>query len=190
MARNSLLSVLADFERFPSGRAIVYSRGYRHSSWTYETLASTAALFATALKSRGIRTNDRILLWAPNSGQWVAAFWGCLLIGAVAVPMDDSASPDFAERVARDSQIKLIVASRNQPQLDSAIPVLVMEDLPDTAAQHRVLVTQTVPRETPKPIYESLSAEPLTRQHIAEILFTSGTTAEPRGVVLTHGNFL
>jgi long-chain acyl-CoA synthetase len=190
MARNSLLSVFADFERFPSGRAIVYSRGYRHSSWTYETLASTAALFANALKSRGIRSNDRILLWAPNSAEWVAAFWACMLMGAVAVPMDDSASPDFAARVARDSQIKLIVASRNKPQLDSAIPVLGMEDLPDIAAQHRFFATQTVPRETPKPLYERLSGQPPTRQHIAEILFTSGTTAEPRGVVLTHGNFL
>jgi long-chain acyl-CoA synthetase len=190
MARNSLLSVFADFERFPSGRAIVYSRGYRHSSWTYETLASTAALFANTLKSRGIRTNDRILLWAPNSGEWVAAFWACMLIGAVAVPMDDSASPDFAERVARDSQVKLIVTSRNKSPLDLAIPALVLEDLPDIVAQHGVFVSQTVPRETPKPIYESLSTEPLARQQVAEILFTSGTTAEPRGVVLTHGNFL
>jgi len=106
------------------------------------------------------------------------------------VPMDDSASPDFAERVARDSQVKLIVASRNKSPLDLAIPALVLEDLPDMVAQHGVFVSQTVPRETPKPIYESLSAEPLTRQQVAEILFTSGTTAEPRGVVLTHGNFL
>jgi long-chain acyl-CoA synthetase len=190
MARDSLLSVLADFERFASGPAIVYSRGYRHFSWTYETLASTAALFANALRSRGIRTNDRILLWAPNSGEWVAAFWACMLIGAVAVPMDDSASPDFAERVARDSQVKLIVISRNKSPLDLAIPAMVLEDLPDIVAQHRVFVSPTVPRETPKPIYESRSAEPLTRQQVAEILFTSGTTAEPRGVVLTHGNFL
>jgi len=73
MTRNSLLSVFADFERFASGRAIVYSRGYRHSSWTYETLAARAALFANALRSRGIRSNDRILLWAANSGEWVAA---------------------------------------------------------------------------------------------------------------------
>jgi len=190
MARNSLLSVFADFERFPGGRAIVYSRGYRHSSWTYETLASSAALFANALRSRGIRTNDRILLWAANSGEWVAAFWACMLIGAVAVPMDDSASPDFAERVARDSQVKLIVAARDKSPLDLPIPALVLEDLPDIVAQHRVFVSQTVPRETPKPLYETLSGQPLTRQHIAEILFTSGTTAEPRGVVLTHGNFL
>ena len=190
MARDLLLTLLADFERFQSDRAIVYSRGYRHNSWSYAKVASTAALFANALKSRGIRTSDRILLWAPNSAEWVAAFWGCLLVGAVAVPMDDSVFPNFAARVVRESQVKLIVATRNKPILDPAIPVLALEDLSDMAAQRRVLVAQTVPRETPKPLHESLSSEPLTRQHIAEILFTSGTTAEPCGVVLTHGNFL
>ena len=190
MARDSLLSVFADFDRFPSDRAIVYSRGYRHSSWTYESLASTAALFANALKCRGIGSHDRILLWAPNSAEWVAAFWGCVLRRAVAVPMDDSASADFAARVARDSQVKLIVASRNKPPLDPAIPVLVLEDLPATASDHRVLATQTVPRETTGPPDETIASEPLDRQDLAEILFTSGTTAEPRGVVLTHGNFL
>jgi len=190
MARDSLLSLFADFERFRRDRAIVHSRGYRHSSWTYERLASPAVLFANGLTSRGIRTNDRVLLWGPNSAEWVTAFWGCVLCGAVAVPMDDSASSDFAARVARDSQVKLVVASRNKPILDQAIPVLVLEDLPDIAAQGAVFASQTVPRETPKPLCESPSSEPLTRQHIAEILFTSGTTAEPRGVVLTHGNFL
>ncbi len=190
MSRDSLLSLFAEFERFQSDRAIVYSRGYRRNSWSYAKLASTAALFANALNSRGIRANERILIWGSNSAEWVAAFWACLLVGAVAVPMDDSASPDFAARVIRDSQVKLIVASRAKPILDPAIPVLVLEDLPDMAAQHRVFVTQTVPRETPRPLYDTLSSEPLTRGHIAEILFTSGTTAEPRGVVLTHGNFL
>jgi long-chain acyl-CoA synthetase len=190
MARDSLLTLLADCKRFQSDRAIVYSRGYRHISWSYLELASTAALFANALKSRGIAGNDRILLWASNSAEWVAAFWGCLLCGAVAVPMDDSASPNFAARVIRDSQVTLIVASRNKPILDPGIPVLVLEDLSDIAAQHRVFLTQTVPRETSKPSYDTLSSQGLTRQHIAEILFTSGTTAEPRGVVLTHGNFL
>jgi long-chain acyl-CoA synthetase len=190
MARDSLLSVFADFKRFPSDRAIVYPCGYRHPSWTYETLASHALLFANALKPRGIRANDRILIWGPNSAEWLAAFWGCLLLGAVAVPIDDSASPEFAARVMRDSQVKLTVASRNKPRLDLATPTLVLEDLPDIDSQHRVCTSQTVPRETGKPLHESMSSGPLTRQHIAEILFTSGTTAEPRGVVLTHGNFL
>ena len=45
-------------------------------------------------------------------------------------------------------------------------------------------------RSAEQAAYESLADEPITRNHIAQILFTSGTTAEPRGVVLTHGNFL
>src|ERR1700739_3025544 len=183
MARDLLLTLLADFERFQSDPAIVYSRGYRRNSYSYAKVASTAALFANVLKSRGIRSGDRILLWAPNSAEWVAAFWGCLLVGAVAVPMDQGAFPGFAARVIRDSEVKLIVATRNQPILDRAVPVLAVEDLSDMAAQ-------TVSRENPQPARESLSSEPLTRQHVAEILFTSGTTAEPCGVVLTHGNFL
>jgi len=190
MSRDSLITLFRDFERFRRDRSIVYARGYRQNSWTYEGLASTALLLANVLKSRGIQTNDRILLWAPNSAEWVAAFWACLLSGAVAVPMDDSASPDFACRVVRDSQVKLIVASRAKPQLDPSLPLLVLEDLPDIALQHRGFASETVPCETSKPLLSSLPGEPLTRQHIAEILFTSGTTAEPRGVVLTHGNFL
>ena len=139
MPRENLNSLFRDFERFQRGPAIAYAHGYRRSSWTYERLVSTALFFANALKSRGIRTNDRILLWAPNSAEWAAAFWGCLLSGAVAVPMDDSASPEFAWRVARDSQVKLIVVSRSRPQLDPAIPLLVVEDLAGIASNHRVV---------------------------------------------------
>ena len=190
MPRESLLSLFADFERFQRDRALVYSHGYRKISWTYNRLASNSLLFANALKSHGLRTNERVLLWATNSAELVAAFWACLLCGAVAVPMDDGASSDFALRVVRDSQVKLILAARNKPQLDSAIPVLALEDLPDIATQHRLFVSQPVPRGTPESIHETLAGEPLTRQHLAEIVFTSGTTAEPRGVVLTHGNFL
>jgi hypothetical protein len=53
MPRTSLLSLVADFQRFKTDRAIVFSRGYRRASWTYEKLASAAVAFANALKSRG-----------------------------------------------------------------------------------------------------------------------------------------
>src|SRR5580765_1842258 len=193
MLRTSLLSLVADFQRFKNDRAIVFSRGYRRTSWTYEKLTSAAVAFANALKSRGIRTNDRLLLWAPNSAEWVATFWACQLLGAVPVPMDDSAPPDFPSRVARDSLVRLILAARGKPPLAAAIPVLTMEDLSDISAiagQHRVFISSNVPRETSQPLRETLWDVPLTRQNLAESLFTSGTTAEPRGVVLTHGNFL
>ena len=76
MPRENLLTLLADFERYGSDVAIVQRRGYRRESWTYAELLHHAAQFATELKSQNIRTGDRVLLWAPNSAQWLIAFWG------------------------------------------------------------------------------------------------------------------
>src|SRR5882724_13027919 len=133
MPRSNLISLFVQFERYATDLAVVQRRGYRRECWAYAQLAGAASAFARFLHERKVRTGDRVILWAPNSAEWMAAFWGCLLRGAVAVPLDDSASSDFAARVARDSQVKLIVASRNKPRLDPAIPVLVLEDLPATA---------------------------------------------------------
>jgi long-chain acyl-CoA synthetase len=190
MPRPNLLSLFGEFQRHSRDIAIVQRRGYRRESWTYAKLAKVAFICEQELKRRGVRTGDRVLLWGPNTAEWMAAFWGCLLRGAVAVPMDDGATPDFAARVTRETSPKLIFASAGKPALDPAIPTLNLEDLSDTSSQpYEVVATTLEPGQT-TPIYQSLPDEPITRNHVAQILFTSGTTAEPRGVVLTHGNFL
>jgi long-chain acyl-CoA synthetase len=186
MSRENLLSLFDEFERYTDDFAFVQMRGYRREAWTYGKLKATAIATALELKARGIQSGDRILIWGPNSAEWAAAFWGCLLRGAVAVPMDDGATPDFAGRVARDSGSKLTFSSRDKPDVAPAVPRLVLEDLADTTSP-AVAAVSTSPTGLP---YENLADEKITRDHIAEILFTSGTTAEPRGVVLTHGNFL
>src|SRR5260370_82753 len=191
MPRPNLLSLLPDFHRHSRGVAVVQRRGYRRESWTYNKLAAIVLRGGHELKQRGIRTGDGGLLWGPNRAEWMAAFWGCLLRGAVAVPLDDGATPDFAARVARETSAKLIFASAGKPALDPAIPTLNLEDLADTPSHPYVVVaSHHDPSQAPPSIYQSLADEPITRNHIAQILFTSGTTAEPRGVVLTHGNFL
>src|SRR5216684_7166315 len=190
MSRENLLSLFREFERYRGEVAVVQRRGYRRETWKYGKLAASAAAFALELKKRGTLAGDRVLLWGPNGAEWMVAFWGCLLRGAVAVPMDDGATPEFAARVARDVSVKLIIAAREKRPLDSAVPRLVLEDLSDTVGQPRVPITLRTSDQRAKPLYETLSDEPITRKHIAQIIFTSGTTAEPRGVVLTHGNFL
>ncbi|MGB8473061.1 MAG: AMP-binding protein [Candidatus Acidiferrum sp.] len=190
MSRENLLSLFREFERYDGDVAFVQRRGYRREAWTYRKLAGVAFACALELKKRGVRTGDRVLLWGPNSAEWTAAFWGCLLRGAVAVPMDDAATLDFAERVARDAGVKLIFVSREKPPFAPAIPRLVLEDLADTFS-HAIAPPSTAPGGQARlAAYESLGDERITRNHIAQILYTSGTTAEPRGVVLTHGNFL
>jgi long-chain acyl-CoA synthetase len=190
MARENLLSLFGEFERYGADVAFVQRRSYRREVWAYQKVAALAVGLALALKDCGIRTGDRILIWGPNSVEWTAAFWGCLLRGAVAVPMDDGATPDFVGRVARDAGVKLIFASREKAALDLVTPRLVLEDLGDTVRHPHYHATARFEGEAKKPLYETLADEPITRGHIAQILFTSGTTAEPRGVVLTHGNFL
>ena len=191
MPRPNLLSLFEDFYRYARDVAVVQRRGYRRESWTYAKLANIAFICEHELKQRGVRTGDRVLLWGPNSAEWMAAFWGCLLRGAVAVPIDDGATHDFAARVARETSPKLIFASAGKIALDAAIPALNLEDLADTSSHsHAVVATTLKPGPAPQAIFQSLPDEPITRNHIAQILFTSGTTAEPRGVVLTNGNFL
>jgi long-chain acyl-CoA synthetase len=190
MSRDNLLSLFREFERYGSDIAFVQRRGYRREAWTYDKLARMAFACALGLKERGVHTGDRVLLWGPNSAEWTAALWGCLLRGAVAVPMDDGATLEFAVRVARDASVKLIFASREKDPVNPAIPRLVLDDLSDTLRNAGVVASSPTSRQPNKGAYECLADEPITRAHIAQILFTSGTTAEPRGVVLTHGNFL
>src|SRR2546430_1749048 len=93
--------------------------------------------------------------------------------------MDAAAAPDFVERAVKDAGVKLILRDRQQMELPGAPPSMIINDFKDFA-------------ESPQPAPDT-GVEPgnaSTRSTVAEILYTSGTTAEPRGVVLTHGNFL
>src|SRR6266852_2715852 len=132
MPRPNLLSLLDDFRRHRRDVAVVQRRGYRRESWSYAKLAKIAFRLAHDLRQHGVRTGDRVLLWGPNSAEWMAAFWGCLLRGAVIVPIDDGAALDFAARVARETSCKLAIASAGKPTLETAITTLNLEDLADT----------------------------------------------------------
>src|SRR5260370_23010731 len=190
MSRPNLLSLFDDFRRNGRDVAAIQRRGYRREAWNYARLAGVASRLAHEVKLRGIGAGDRVLLWSPNGAEWMAAFWGCLVRGAVAVPMEHGATPDSAARVAREPSAKLAIASAGNPTLNAATPTLNMEDLAGAAGQPFITITQHDLRQPRPPFYQSFADEPITRSHVAEILFTSGTTAEPRGVVLTHGNFL
>ena len=105
--------------------------------------------------------------------------------------MDDGASLDFVARVAKDAAVKVVftIADRTLSKseiFDPAVQVVDINDFGDALARPEFLAVNVQHSKN----YASFSDMPLTRAHVAEILFTSGTTSEPRGVVLTHGNFL
>jgi long-chain acyl-CoA synthetase len=179
MPRENLLSLFADFARFAGDAAVIQRRGYRREKLTYAELYANALFWSQALAGRGVLPGDRILLWGPNSAEWVACFWGILIGGAVVVPMDAAAAPDFVQRAIKDAGVKLILRDRQQLELPGAPPSMIINGFKDVVAS-----------PTPTADAGVDLGDASTRSTIAEILYTSGTTAEPRGVVLTHGNFL
>ena len=174
MPAESLLSFVQSYAACGDETAVRQRRGYRMETWTYGRIAQEANRVARELESRGIGKGDAVLLWGENSAEWIAAFLGCLLVGAVIVPIDHASTKDFACRVAGDINAKLVFRARGNENCAN-LPSIELEKLVDTLAGR-----------APSPYQSPV----LTRQDTLEIIYTSGTTAEPRGVVISHGNVL
>jgi long-chain acyl-CoA synthetase len=175
MAESVAEFVLTNFRAHRDERAYGQRCGYRMEWFTYGQVLAMAVAFCQELERRGIGKGERVMLWGENCAEWVAAFFGCALSGIVVVPMDDAASADFATRVSGQVEAKLWLCSRKHAREAGTIPHLVLEDM-SKAASH--VWATTFPNVT------------IARDNILQIVFTSGTTAEPKGVVITHGNVL
>ncbi len=169
---------LEHFRAHRDERAYGRHRGYRMEWFTYGQIFEMAVGFSGELESRGIAKGDRVLLWGENCAEWVAAFLGCALRGMVVVPMDDGASADFVGRVARQVEARLWVCSRKHAGSVGSVPVIAFDQVKIPAQAELGRGTRGVPDAA------------IGQDHILQIVFTSGTTAEPKGVVITHGNVL
>ncbi len=169
--RPHLASLLDDCGRWGHATALGHRAGLRPASWSFARVRATAFRFARELEARGVGRGDRVVFLAESGPEWVAAFLGGMARGVVAVPLDPVGAPDFIARVIEQVRPSLALAERPVP----SVPTLPLPDL--------------------EAIVGARSAEPvvppaLTRGDLLEIVFTSGTTAEPKGVCLTHGNVL
>ena len=167
---------LTNFQAHRDERAYGQRRGYRMEFFTYGQVLQMALRFRGELEARGIGKGERAMLWGENCAEWVAAFFACALRGVAVVPMDDGASPEFAERVSGQVGAQLWVCSRKHANDAGAVPCVVLEDLSQIAGG--------------TPALRSDVNVVIGRDDTLQIVFTSGTTAEPKGVVITHANVL
>ena len=172
MQRDTLIDFFDDLS-LARGEFLVYDDGFRSRSYSYQEVGRAAHGFAARLGAQGLVQGDKVIFFSENRPEWVIAFWGCLLCGIVVVPIDYRTSPDFLARVARIVNAKLVLTGEDVPPVAAVMngaPVWRLHDLewPDGQAP----------------------AVKILKDDIAEIIFTSGATADPKGVVITHRNVL
>ena len=171
MVRDTLIDFFADLS-LARGEFLVHDDGFRSKSFSYADVARAARGFAAALHDRGIRKGETVVFWSENRPEWIVAFWGCLLRGIIVVPIDYRASPDFLARVAQIVAARLILIGQDVPPLRTTLAAPIVR-------LHQIE-------------WRDGDAPPVTiaKDDVAEIIFTSGATAEPKGVVITHRNVL
>ena len=167
---DTLVEILPRIEALGGREAVRFSNGIRTWVWSYTHLFERICAFSEVLKAKGIGRNDRVIVWSENRPEWLAVFWASVARGVVVVPIDFHSSWDRLRRIQAESKAKLLVHGA-RAQVDESLldcfPIDQIEDLPPAS---------------------SLDAVPVDTNDVVEILYTSGTTAVPKGVVHRHRN--
>jgi long-chain acyl-CoA synthetase len=171
VTRDTLLDFFADFAGL-SGPFLIYDDGFRVEQRTYHQTGQAARALAVRLRVAGVSKGEKIVIWSENRPEWIAAFWACLLVGAIVVPVDYRASAAFLLRIRNKVRARIVWIG------DEVVWPADIEPRPWRFAEVDWSDARTV------------SAEPVSRDDVAEIVFTSGATADPKGVIITHRNIL
>ena len=178
MRRDTLVDFFHDLVQI-DGTFLAFDDGYRRREYSYAETGRAARGFAARLAQAGLAKGDKVVFWGENRPEWVVCYWGCLLGGVVVVPIDYRSSVDFVVRVGA------LVGAR----------VLLTGDDVETSGSFGNAIPaafQTVWRfaDLDWRAEGALPAVSLTRDDLVQIIFTSGATAEPKGVVIRHRNVL
>jgi long-chain acyl-CoA synthetase len=180
--RDTLIDFFEDFSQ-ASGTFLAYDDGYRSREYGYAEVAGASRRFARRLASAGLVKGDMLVLWSENRPEWVVALWGALLRGIVVVPLDFRSSVDFLARVRDIVGARVVVVGDDvdASALGADTHVWPVRELLPAGGAERA---DTPAADAPLPPAD------ISRDDVAEIIFTSGATAEPKGVVITHRNIL
>jgi long-chain acyl-CoA synthetase len=143
---------------------------------TYDELARFSDRAARALQAAGVGAGDRVLLLSENRPEWAMAYFGILKAGGTAAPLDPNLSLQEVQNCAAAAKAAIVLASPRVAERLGPIPGARTIPLPEAL---RGSDQPGLP-----PLRKSAGAD-----EIASVLFTSGTTGKPKGVLLTHRNF-
>lgn len=166
--------LLRDMLRFRTRSAVGLRLDFGLRWWSFERLAAEARRFACLLRDCGIGPGERIVLWGANSPEWVACLVGAMLRRVIVVPLDEHSNPDFVLRICQQCSPCMVV---HDGEIDASFLPVAARRFGDLAACDASNIEA-----------DDAAVAPGSLEDTALIIYTSGTTAEARGVVLTYGN--
>jgi long-chain acyl-CoA synthetase len=185
---NSLLDIIDQGEDRYGNR---FAFGMRRDDgsieqWTYRELNYRSRVIAWRLRMLGLKAGNRLLVWAPSSPAIPALYFAAMRAGLVLVPLDLRMSPGSIERIVARADAGHLVLGTGRDTPDPADAKL--EHFPSSVVEKLAADPDS---SFPADWEAQVNAWPRPKgSDIAEIVFTSGTTGEPKGVVLTHDNLI
>jgi long-chain acyl-CoA synthetase len=193
---NFCARILDAARRFPDRPAIEKARVGAVETTTYRSLIDDAGRFAAWLSRAGLAPGDRAAILADNDASWIAAYLGTLWMGGVSVPLDTAYKPAQVRTIIEHSGARVLftipryldIARAAVDPLGAAAPSLVLltGSSPGLADIASVRAADATPPVFAK--FELRTSNFELPQGSSVILYTSGTTADPKGVVLSHAN--
>ncbi|MDR3647175.1 MAG: AMP-binding protein [Candidatus Babeliales bacterium] len=154
--------------------ALKMRMGFRTKTLSYKEVYELAKKVSLFLKANGIDKGDKVLVCAPNSPYWICIYWGCLLRGAIVVPLNIQTSQDVIQKIADQTEAKIIFKHLFfRYDLTSEIKQFFIEHLIDLIQDFNI---------------NDFKATEILQEDLVQIMYTSGTTGDPKGVMLSHHN--
>jgi long-chain acyl-CoA synthetase len=155
-------------------------------AWSYRELDRRSRIAAGRLRALGVEAGDRVLTWSPSTPALPATYFGAVRAGVIFVPLDLRMSPDAIRRIAEVAGARRLIVGTGRDAPDPVAAGLV--ELPTTTVE--ALVAE--PDESfPGDWAAQVAAWPRPApDDVVTLIFTSGTTGTPKGVMLAHDNLL
>lgn len=180
--------------KFPQKPCLSFKKNNIWNNYNWTELKALVAKTANALKRSGVKVDDNVAIYSENIAEWIIFDLAIVSIGAVSVPLYATSTGPQAKYILDEAEIKVILVG-GQLQYDNIISIYA-----ESAFLETIIVAQNdIKLITERSYYfekwienESIDSEIVFRKFtdLATIIYTSGTTGEPKGVMLTHGNFL